>query len=174
MLIKMRKAMSGEKGFTLIELMIVVAIIGILAAIAIPNFLRYQLKSKTAEAKTNMGGIKVSEESYRAEYDAYLQCLQSPAIAPTSRKAGWVPSAGFNAIGFAPAGDVYYRYEVAVVADGTGVNTIMAIGAFADLDGDATNGEFVYATDVGSLTNTPGAGPATTNRMIQDTAIGAF
>jgi len=50
---RIRKA----SGFTLIELMIVVAIIGILAAIAIPNFLKFQCKSKQSEAKTNLSGI---------------------------------------------------------------------------------------------------------------------
>ncbi|WP_414645174.1 type IV pilin protein, partial [Candidatus Deferrimicrobium sp.] len=53
----MLRGKKGKKGFTLIELMIVVAIIGILAAIAIPNFLRFQAKSKQSEAKTNLGGI---------------------------------------------------------------------------------------------------------------------
>ena len=60
-----------QKGFTLIELMIVVAIIGILAAIAIPNFLKYQAKSRQSEAKTNLGGIFVAETSYFGEQAAY-------------------------------------------------------------------------------------------------------
>jgi len=50
---------KGNQGFTLIELMIVVAIIGVLAAIAIPNFLRYQAKAKQAEAKLALGDIFV-------------------------------------------------------------------------------------------------------------------
>ncbi len=66
--------LRNKKGFTLIELMIVVAIIGILAAIAIPNFLSYQCKSKQSEAKTNLGAIANSEESYSAEFSHYIIC----------------------------------------------------------------------------------------------------
>jgi len=62
---------SSEKGFTLIELMIVVAIIGILAAIAIPNFMNYQCKAKQSEVKSNLGNIRTAQEAYFAEYDWY-------------------------------------------------------------------------------------------------------
>lgn len=68
MMLKLRKK---DKGFTLIELMIVVAIIGILAAIAIPNFLRYQAKTKQSEAKTNLGAIFTSQVTYFGEEDTY-------------------------------------------------------------------------------------------------------
>ena len=59
--------LQGKKGFTLIELMIVVAIVGILAAIAIPNFLRFQAKSRQAEAKANLGAIYTALEAFRGE-----------------------------------------------------------------------------------------------------------
>jgi type IV pilus assembly protein PilA len=63
--------MRNKKGFTLIELMIVVAIIGILAAIAIPNFLKFQAKSKQSEAKTNLKAIYTAETGYYGENNAY-------------------------------------------------------------------------------------------------------
>lgn len=62
---------NRQGGFTLIELMIVVAIIGILAAIAIPNFLQYQARSRQSEARTNLGGVFVSEVSFFGENGFY-------------------------------------------------------------------------------------------------------
>ncbi|MCG8532082.1 MAG: prepilin-type N-terminal cleavage/methylation domain-containing protein, partial [Desulfovibrionales bacterium] len=68
---------KGMKGFTLIELMIVVAIIGILAAIAIPNFLNYQCKARQSEAKTALGAIRTAEEAYYAETETYSRSLSA-------------------------------------------------------------------------------------------------
>lgn len=81
--------MRNEKGFSLIELMIVVAIIGILAAIAVPNFQKYQAKSRQAEAKSLLTGIYTAEKAWNAEWTQY--------------------SGDFGHIGFAPEGDLRYN-----------------------------------------------------------------
>ena len=60
-----------QNGFTLIELMITVLIIGLLAAVAVPNYLRYQKRTQQAEAKTNLSGIYLSEAVYLAETQRY-------------------------------------------------------------------------------------------------------
>ena len=67
----MKKMLKNKKGFTLIELMIVVAIIGILAAIAIPNFMTYQCKAKQSEAKSLLGAVRTAQEVYFAENSTY-------------------------------------------------------------------------------------------------------
>ena len=67
----MLSKIRNRKGFTLIELMIVIAIIGILAALAIPNFLKFQARSKTSEAKTNLKGVYTAEASYYGEFGRF-------------------------------------------------------------------------------------------------------
>jgi type IV pilus assembly protein PilA len=71
------------RGFTLIELMIVVAIIGILAAIAVPNFLKFQAKARQTEAKQNLKAIFTSVKSNFAENTQY-----------TCGFCGWSPEKG--------------------------------------------------------------------------------
>jgi len=108
-----RMQRNKEKGFTLIELMIVVAILGILAAIAIPNFMRFQAKSRQAEAKTNLGAIGTTAESFRAEFDTYIV-------------------AAIGDIGWAPQGTARYSYWYDVAGTDTTFNSIAAVVGLCD------------------------------------------
>jgi len=77
-----------NKGFTLIELMIVVAIIGILAAIAVPNFMNFLAKTKRSEVKYNLEAIYKCEISYFGENNGF--------------------SSSFDTIRWYPEGTIYY------------------------------------------------------------------
>jgi len=71
MLKKIRKLFTSKKGFTLIELMIVIAIIGILAAIAIPQFAKYRRKAYNSSALSDLKNIRTEIEAYYADHDQY-------------------------------------------------------------------------------------------------------
>ncbi|HME70063.1 MAG TPA: prepilin-type N-terminal cleavage/methylation domain-containing protein [Myxococcota bacterium] len=131
-----------REGFTLIELMIVVAIIGILAAIAIPNFLKFQLRSKTGEAKANLAAIRTAEEGYFSEYSTYLIAAQTPGGAPTNLKRPWpTPNVTFDPLGWSPEGEVFFIYGVNYLVATPSQFTAAAQG---DLDGDTTFSNFAY------------------------------
>jgi len=139
--IQVKKLHNRRGGFTLIELMIVVAIIGILAAIAIPNFLRFQLKAKSSEGKTNLAAIRTAEESYFAEYGRYISALPSPPTAqmqPFNQKTVFthaVADSGFEIVGWLPEGRVYFNYSVE--SNSPDFNEFTA-AAGADIDADDT------------------------------------
>jgi type IV pilus assembly protein PilA len=91
---------SNEKGFTLIELMIVIAIIGILAAIAIPNFVSYRMRAYDSDAQSNIKNLMTAEEAYFVDNATYTNTV--------SGLPGFVQSAKVN-ISVAAAGTTSYE-----------------------------------------------------------------
>ena len=73
-------ARDKGRGFTLVELMVVVAIIGILAAIAIPNYQRYTARARQSEAKVDLSSSYTAEQGFLAETGTYTSCLKQIGV----------------------------------------------------------------------------------------------
>ena len=116
--------------------MIVVATIGILAATALPSFMRYQMRAKTSEVKTNLQAIRHAQMAYVTVSGVFLQVPASPAAPSGAQPGPFVdtgpPLGNFDAIGWQPEGDVYFSYAVATGGGGTSF-TADAVG---DIDGN--------------------------------------
>jgi type IV pilus assembly protein PilA len=166
----MRKLHTRDGGFTLIELMIVVAIIGILAAIAIPNFLRFQLRSRVGEGKTNIAAIRTAEEAYAAEYATYVQAPLAPGGALSGDKQNWLTvTPGFDTMGWFPEGEVYYNYSVTIAPGGCPAAgnpcTSYTVEGFSDIDGDGVTNAwgYIHAAPGATVGLAAPAGPACVN-----------
>ncbi len=153
----MLRSLHSQKGFTLIELMIVVAIIGILAAIAIPNFLKYQAKSRQSEAKSNLGAVFVAETSFYGEQSRFSDFAQiGYALAGSSnrytyRSGVFTTSGGGGGGSSTSANNDYIPAIVGIVAaDGQGPLGITALNA----PGNSLAPGFT-ATAVANLDNDP-------------------
>jgi type IV pilus assembly protein PilA len=72
----------GNSGFTLVELMVTVAIVGILAMVAIPNYLKYVAKARQSEAKIGLSALFVAQKTYASEFQSYTSCLPQTGFWP--------------------------------------------------------------------------------------------
>lgn len=135
----MKKVSLNRSGFTLVELMIVVAIIGILASIAIPNYQRYQAKARQTEAKLALSAAVAGMQSFNVENQSFTACL--------------------NTVGAAPQADQRRNYAFGLPSDATIANNLC--GPTGALDCARMNWVLDPATNTWS--NGTACNPATVN-----------
>lgn len=123
---KSLRAMQNKKGFTLVELLIVVAIIGILAAIAIPQFAAYRARAFCSAQDSDLANLAVAQEAFFVNNNAYLSAQTiTGGAAPSEANTGFMTSPGVTVI------------TTNAAASWTGT----ALHANCDQDGDGTVGE---------------------------------
>lgn len=99
------KSLKRQDGFTLVELMVVVAIIGLLSAVAIPNFKKYQAKAKVSEAKLQLSAVYTAQTSFFSDYNIYGQCLAYMGYDPNMERGNRYFAIGFGSAGTHSARD---------------------------------------------------------------------
>ncbi len=125
-----KKIPLNNQGFTLLELMIVITIIGILAAVAVPAYQRHIREVKMQEARTALPQIRLKEQAYFLEFRKYIPTRWNPATYPCGgSQALWdtrstnEPGRSWGLLGFRPpTPGVYFRYRIYTGATGTTIS----------------------------------------------------
>jgi prepilin-type N-terminal cleavage/methylation domain-containing protein len=149
-MILIRKLFCKRAGFTLMELMLVVVLVGILVSVAVGSYSNFHKRAKTSEAKANLGNIRTYEESYYLAEENYLACPLHPATVPQGIAVLWgdtqVPDE-WEELGFEPQGRIRYSYKVETSGD----KQSFTATANGDLDGDGTYSTFSIGDSGGEI-----------------------
>ncbi len=122
------KSLKRQDGFTLVELMVVVAIIGLLSAVAIPNFKKYQAKAKVSEAKLQLSAAYMAQQSFFSDFNLFLNCLKYMGFDPSAEAASRYYGIGFDSGGSTNPAATHAGY---VAATNSGLLTTATTGCEA-------------------------------------------
>jgi prepilin-type N-terminal cleavage/methylation domain-containing protein len=129
---------SKRCGFSVIEFMIAVALLCIVAAVGVPNFIEMQYRAKRAEVPANLEGIRVAAIAYRAAHGQLLgEDIPRPDAFPGKRERPWRGGSRFDALGWEPEGTVRGSYTLVVAQSDTFV-----VKGFCDVDGNGEQAVF--------------------------------
>lgn len=139
-----------QDGFTLVELMIVVALIGVLSAIAIPSFINYQARSRRTEAYANLASIARAQKSFQAA-KGYFHDSTLPYPDPTpygglgATTMMWDSDSedAFDELGWEPEGKVFYSYHVNTT-NNCSCTLCFTATAYGDVDSNSLPSAVMY------------------------------
>jgi prepilin-type N-terminal cleavage/methylation domain-containing protein len=139
-----------QAGFTLVELLIVVGIIGLLSAIAIPNFISYQARSRRSEAYVNLGAVARLQSGYHAEQGEFFEAGAWPDYVAhgglSTDKMEWdaLSEAAYADLGWRPEGKVFYAYDTNTGATPCTCTRCFTATAAGDVDSDGLPSAVMY------------------------------
>jgi type IV pilus assembly protein PilA len=128
----------------------VVGIIGLLAAIAIPNFISYQARSRRSEAYVNLAAVARIQSAYHAEQGEFFEAGAWPNFAAygglSTRKMEWdaASEAAFADLGWRPEGQVFYAYDSITEDPSCDCTLCFTASAYGDVDDDGLNSAVMY------------------------------
>jgi type IV pilus assembly protein PilA len=142
--------------------MIVIGIVGLLSAIAIPNFLSYQARSRRSEAYVNLAGVARLQSAYHAERGEFFEAGNWPDPGPyggwSASKMTWDGASenAYSDLGWTPEGQVYYSYDTNTGATACTCLVCFTASAIGDVDNDDLNSAVMYVhpemTSAGAVT----------------------
>lgn len=140
-----------KKGVTLIELLIVVAIIGILAMIAVPAYIGQQKSATRTEAYSNLESLRLLEEQYYAENACYYRTGGPPAVCTNASLANVAAIQAFLP-GFKPGNSLNFTYSITTNSTGPGGGTASCFVATATGTGRRVTGD-IFTIDCNNNRN---------------------
>ena len=132
-----------QHGFSVIEFMILVALICVLAAIGVPNFIEMQYRAQRAEVPTNVDGIRIAALAYRAANGTVRsEVVPRPDATPGNRLRPWKAGTQFDALGWKPEGQVRGSYTLTTTHSGT-----FSVKGICDVDANGKRATFEAGSD---------------------------
>lgn len=142
-----KRVLKNQKGFSLIELMVVVAIMGVLAAIGVPQYSKFQAKARQGEAKNSLAALYTAEQSFITEFNQFSVDLRNIGFGVSGNRLRYVT-------GFAATACTGYVTTGGAPAETANATNTWSDGSNVNITGGAFEADFAFTPAARTLTGT--------------------